>query len=343
MQHSAILCAFAALKEDDFIMKKCPNCGADLDEQAQFCSKCGAVQTFDDDSMTLSEPDFSAPVQPTDASQKSKSHVLMILIIAVLAVIIVGIGFLAAMLLLNPNQKEDSGDDTEKAVVTTTAITETTVEETTAETTTTTEAATTAATAAITPAPTEAPLTLAVPDVSAFQKDAPNGGDGESYTMSWSAVADAEGYELYIGSCEPDYSSSWSYETKQQTNTIFSVGASINVSYTCKVRAYAHENGNVIYSDWSATQSVELCPPSDNYSDFAMRGQVNTHGGSVDGVTTAYVYGNSGYEVQHHVQNTWHITAKSSYYSNGVLWYECWDTDDGDYYGWIDSNYIDFY
>ena len=65
-------------------MKKCPNCGADLDEQAQFCSKCGAVQTFDDDSMTLSEPDFSAPVQPADASQKSKSHVLMILIIVVL-------------------------------------------------------------------------------------------------------------------------------------------------------------------------------------------------------------------------------------------------------------------
>lgn len=64
MQHSAIFCAFAALKEDDFIMKKCPNCGADLDAQAQFCSKCGAVQTFDDDSMTLSEPDFLRRCNP---------------------------------------------------------------------------------------------------------------------------------------------------------------------------------------------------------------------------------------------------------------------------------------
>ena len=26
-----------------------------------------------------------------------------------------------------------------------------------------------------------------------------------------------------------------------------------------------------------------------------------------------------------------------------MTWYECWDTDDGDYYGWIDANYLSFY
>lgn len=25
------------------------------------------------------------------------------------------------------------------------------------------------------------------------------------------------------------------------------------------------------------------------------------------------------------------------------MWCECWDTDDDDYYSWIDANYIDFY
>ncbi len=27
----------------------------------------------------------------------------------------------------------------------------------------------------------------------------------------------------------------------------------------------------------------------------------------------------------------------------GITWYELYDTDDGDYYGWVDGNYINFY
>ena len=30
-------------------------------------------------------------------------------------------------------------------------------------------------------------------------------------------------------------------------------------------------------------------------------------------------------------------------YNYGITWYELWDSDDGDYYGWVDENYIDFY
>jgi len=71
-------------------------------------------------------------------------------------------------------------------------------------------------------------------------------------------------------------------------------------------------------------------------------GQVNTYGGSVDGVTIDYVSGNDSYEVERHLEDEWHITAKNVYYSYGIIWLECWDTDDGDYYGWIDSNYINF-
>jgi hypothetical protein len=41
--------------------------------------------------------------------------------------------------------------------------------------------------------------------------------------------------------------------------------------------------------------------------------------------------------------NGLHITAKKTCSSHGTTWYECWDTDNGDYYGWIDANNLTFY
>ena len=41
--------------------------------------------------------------------------------------------------------------------------------------------------------------------------------------------------------------------------------------------------------------------------------------------------------------DNWHVTAVSSYTKNGITWYELYDTDDGDYYGWLDEDHIDFY
>lgn len=74
------------------------------------------------------------------------------------------------------------------------------------------------------------------------------------------------------------------------------------------------------------------------------KGQINCHGGIVAGYTTSYVCENGkASAVRKSLGDKWHITAKNSCYSHGVLWYELWDTDDGDYYGWVDSNYIDFY
>ncbi|MBQ8825273.1 MAG: zinc ribbon domain-containing protein [Ruminococcus sp.] len=71
------------------------------------------------------------------------------------------------------------------------------------------------------------------------------------------------------------------------------------------------------------------------------RGEVSGNG--VYGYTTNYVVNGGSKATQHAVQDTWHITAKATYYSHGVTWYQCWDTDDGDYYGWIDARYLYFY
>lgn len=75
---------------------------------------------------------------------------------------------------------------------------------------------------------------------------------------------------------------------------------------------------------------------------FPRKGQVAGNG--VYGYASSYAcYSDGAQATQHKVENTWHITAKNTCSSHGVTWYECWDTDDGDYYGWIDANYLSFY
>lgn len=93
---------------------------------------------------------------------------------------------------------------------------------------------------------------------------------------------------------------------------------------------------------YSSTPDPEPQQPIANiYSISNRRGEVDGNG--VYGYTTNYVAYGGSKQTQHKVEDTWHITAKNQCTSYGVTWYECWDTDDGDYYGWIDANYLSFY
>lgn len=40
--------------------------------------------------------------------------------------------------------------------------------------------------------------------------------------------------------------------------------------------------------------------------------------------------------------DNWHVTAVRYCIVNGITWYELYDSDDGDYYGWVDEDHIDF-
>lgn len=82
-------------------------------------------------------------------------------------------------------------------------------------------------------------------------------------------------------------------------------------------------------------------PITSVYSIDPRRGEIDGNG--IYGYTWNYVVYGGAQQTEHKVQDTWHITAYSTCYSHGVTWYECWDTDDGDYYGWIDANYLSFY
>lgn len=74
------------------------------------------------------------------------------------------------------------------------------------------------------------------------------------------------------------------------------------------------------------------------------KGQINCHGGIVPGYTTSYVCdGGTRETVRQSQGDTWHVTAKNICVNYGITWCELWDSDDGDYYGWVDADYIDFY
>lgn len=73
-------------------------------------------------------------------------------------------------------------------------------------------------------------------------------------------------------------------------------------------------------------------------------GIINTNGSSVYGYKTQSIVDNTGtFEKQMLCSDKCTITAKRSFYSYGILWYECWNSDnDYEYYGWINSEFIIF-
>lgn len=84
---------------------------------------------------------------------------------------------------------------------------------------------------------------------------------------------------------------------------------------------------------------------STNISSCSKNGTINSKGAKyVYSYTTDYVC-NGGRKVEERLdlEHGWHITAKNMCYSYDLTWYEVWDTDDGDYYGWVDEAFISFY
>lgn len=71
-------------------------------------------------------------------------------------------------------------------------------------------------------------------------------------------------------------------------------------------------------------------------------GKINTHGLGVTGFATSYVIDGGEVEEIRHRLGDWHVKAVNWCYTKDVLWYELYDADDGDYYGWVDAEYIDF-
>ncbi len=99
--------------------------------------------------------------------------------------------------------------------------------------------------------------------------------------------------------------------------------------------------GETITVDYTVAQSqssVEV------YSCNAI-GQINAPGGGpINGYATSYIVDRGAVSyTRTDLMDNWHVTAVRYCVVNGITWYELYDTDDGDYYGWLDEDHIDFY
>lgn len=72
-------------------------------------------------------------------------------------------------------------------------------------------------------------------------------------------------------------------------------------------------------------------------------GTLNTHGGTLPGVSTTYVTGGSLSYVRKSLGHGWHVKVVRYCYNMNICWCEIYDSQGGDYYGWVDSTFIDFY
>ena len=72
-------------------------------------------------------------------------------------------------------------------------------------------------------------------------------------------------------------------------------------------------------------------------------GRIRLNSGELRGFKRSYVVdGGTPEEYDVYLQDGWHIKAVNYCVSKGITWYELYDADDGDYYGWIDSAFIAF-
>ena len=62
----------------------------------------------------------------------------------------------------------------------------------------------------------------------------------------------------------------------------------------------------------------------------------------VNGYASSYILEYGPEKIQWEIEGDWNIIAKNKCKSHGRIWYECWDADDGDYYGWIKEYDLEF-
>ena len=67
-------------------------------------------------------------------------------------------------------------------------------------------------------------------------------------------------------------------------------------------------------------------------------------GRQIDGFSRSYIIdgGAASFE-RHDLTHGWHVTAVNQYFDGTEYWYELYDSDDGDYYGWVEEHNISFY
>ena len=233
--------------------------------------------------------------------------------------------------------------DTTSTKITTTTSTTTTTTETTTKKTTTKKVTTTKETT--TPAPTTVKATAPPATASISVDPQPCSGNGTLLLMSvsgnysyftYEVYADFEGQKNVLRKSGTSYDRSYLYED----------GSTVS-NFVFYVTPYNSDGvaGSRVSMKYNGEHMIYVPQQSASVSSCTRYGTIYSPSGSkVDGLTKSYLIdgGAATYE-RHDLTHGWHVTAVSEYYDGSTYWYELYDSDDGDYYGWVASYNISFY
>ncbi|MCR4645917.1 MAG: hypothetical protein K5695_11005 [Oscillospiraceae bacterium] len=193
--------------------------------------------------------------------------------------------------------------------------------------------------------PTQVPQTQPVQKPTATAKiivETSSAGDGATFYLN---VSGSFAYYTYTAKA---YYSGGDYEdfgqSKSSDAKVYLTAGSVFSYVTATVTPYSIDGtaGESITCRGDLSVST---PPANKASvtPCEVYGFINTHGYKICSFTTDYVvnFGKEAY-VRESLGNGWSVKAVNYCNSYGVEWYELYDADDGDYYGWVDRNFIDF-
>ncbi len=275
-----------------------------------------------------------------------KKTVLFVLVTIILIMIIAILGLVFFKLL-----KGDKPPQTAESSVTTTIAetTQTTTKATTTTTKTTTKKTTTKKVTTTKETTTQAPTTVkatAPPATASISVDPqPCSGNGTLLLMSvsgnysyftYEVYADFEGQKNVLRKSGTSYDRSYLYED----------GSTVS-NFVFYVTPYNSDGvaGSRVSMKYNGEHMIYVPQQSASVSSCTRYGTIYSPSGSkVDGLTRSYLIdgGAATYE-RHDLTHGWHVTAVSEYYDGSTYWYELYDSDDGDYYGWVASYNISFY
>lgn len=95
-----------------------------------------------------------------------------------------------------------------------------------------------------------------------------------------------------------------------------------------------------IYS--KSGEYMPCTPLPDGYIGELRKNKYNTDE-PIFGYTDSYILDKGPQVKQWEMEETWHVTAKSIKYAYNQYWFDCYDTDDNDHYGWVNEKNIVFY
>ena len=114
-----------------------------------------------------------------------------------------------------------------------------------------------------------------------------------------------------------------------------------------EIKSYSLDEYSDIPASHGGEASISVTPINTSVEVYSCNylGQINApSGGPINGYATSYIVDRGAVSyTRTDLMDNWHVTAVRYCVVNGITWYELYDTDDGDYYGWLDKDHIDFY